>query len=228
MKEYNICGYIDDCPVYCFVFKPICSNMYIMICDNHALVIDPYMDEYVKQFLYEKGVMDVTILLTHEHYDHISGVNEFRMLYECTVISNKYTQEKVMSADNNLARYFMAIFINKPEEEELAKKVCIEDYTCSVDKSFETECEMDWCTKHLILRETPGHSEGSICIVVNDSFIFTGDTIVGGAKIITRFPGGSKKRYVELTKEYLDSLKKDMYVFPGHGDSGLLSNFDIL
>ena len=76
----------------------------------------------------------------------------------------------------------------------------------------------------LVLRETPGHSTGSICIEVNKKYIFTGDSLVDGAKIITRLPGGSKKAYKEITKPYLDSLNKDVVVFPGHGNEGLIED----
>lgn len=223
----EICGYIDNKPIYRFVFEPIRSNMYIVICDNAALIVDPFINDSVKKFLLDKNVTDATIILTHEHYDHVSGVNAVRELCKCTVISNIHTKHVVEAEDNNLAKYYLALFVYRPEDEKLARELLINNYTCMVDISFENCYEMDWHSIHFEMRNTPGHSDGSICIVMSNNYIFTGDTLVGGAQIITRLPGGSRQKYFEVTQKYLQSLDDNMYVFPGHGEPGEVSTFDI-
>lgn len=224
----QICGYVKEYPIYRFIFEPINSNMYIIVKSNQALVVDPFFDDCIKKFIQNNEITDVTILLTHEHYDHISGVNGFRELCDCTVFSNQYTKEKVMSPNNNLSKYFMALFINKPVEEEIARKKYIENYVCKVDVSFIGNYEMIWNDLSIAMQETPGHTDGSICIMIDGEYVFTGDTLVEGNKIITRLPGGSKKKYFEYTKPYLTSLGKNIFVLPGHGTPGFICEFDIL
>lgn len=226
--EENICGYINGYPIYRFIFEPIRSNMYIIVCANDAFIIDPFMDDSIKNFIEKKEITNATIILTHEHYDHISGVNEFRELCNCIVIAHEYTKKLVESENNNLARYYMALFINKPLQEQVAKAGVINNYTCLVDRTFESRHELAWTNIHFALVSTPGHSEGSICVIMEKQYIFTGDTLVGGAKIITRLPGGSKKRYQEYTKPFLENLDETMYVFPGHGEPSRVIDFDIL
>ena len=48
------------------------QNMYIVEEGKHCIVIDPYYDEKTAVLL-EGKIVDL-LLVTHEHYDHISGV----------------------------------------------------------------------------------------------------------------------------------------------------------
>ena len=60
------------------------QNMYIVEEGKHCIVIDPYYDEKTAVLL-EGKIVDL-LLVTHEHYDHISGVNKFKELYGCKLI----------------------------------------------------------------------------------------------------------------------------------------------
>ena len=62
------------------------QNMYIVEEGKHCIVIDPYYDEKTAVLL-EGKIVDL-LLVTHEHYDHISGVNKFKELYGCKLLSN--------------------------------------------------------------------------------------------------------------------------------------------
>ena len=66
-------------------------------------------------------------------------------------------------------------------------------------------------------KHIPGHSKGSNIIIINDSFVFTGDSLMNDNPIITRFPGSDHKKYVNYTLPILESLDRNLYVFPGHG-----------
>lgn len=62
---------------------------------------------------------------------------------------------------------------------------------------------------------TPGHSPESMCIVVNDYALITGDTLFIGECGRTDIPGGdSSKLYDSLEK--IKSLNRALIVYPGH------------
>ena len=65
---------------------------------------------------------------------------------------------------------------------------------------------------------TPGHTNGSICYLLNDKYLFTGDTLFYHSFGRTDFPTGD---YNELMKslEFLSNLNYDYIVLPGHGES---------
>ncbi len=219
---------IDGMKVYKYILEPIRSNMFIMVKNDEACVIDPHVSLEADELLNSAGVKKVYILLTHEHYDHISGVNHFRANWECTVIGNATTKEYLPNPKKNLSAFFKSMFFNK-DEETIRKVECVfnEEFSCEADIGFEGRYRFGWNNCDVQLIETPGHSKGSICIVINEKYIFTGDSLVEGSPIITRLPGGSMKDYQMITKPFLEGLSKEMIVFPGHGIEGKLRDFDI-
>jgi hydroxyacylglutathione hydrolase len=63
---------------------------------------------------------------------------------------------------------------------------------------------------------TPGHSKESISLLVNDEFIFTGDTLfVGGCGRVDLLGGDVNEMYDSLYNKVLQ-LNEDLIVYPGH------------
>lgn len=212
---------MDVLPVYKFKMPIINSNMFIIISGKKALMIDPNVNEEAFLLLKENQVEQIVMILTHEHFDHISGVNFYRNNWNCMVYANNICKNMVEDPVKNLSKFFMAMFISKLEDErKLAEELFEEDYYCKVDIGFEGEWKLDFGGYEIKLIETPGHSMGSICIMIGDEYIFTGDSLVQGAKTITRLPGGNKKLFNEVTVPFLETLPDDIIVFPGHGEEG--------
>jgi glyoxylase-like metal-dependent hydrolase (beta-lactamase superfamily II) len=64
---------------------------------------------------------------------------------------------------------------------------------------------------------TPGHTEGSICLLANDQrLLFTGDTLFRGGLGRVDLPGASPEAMVESLAR-LSTLEPDLRVLPGHG-----------
>jgi hydroxyacylglutathione hydrolase len=63
---------------------------------------------------------------------------------------------------------------------------------------------------------TPGHSKESICLVVNDEFVFTGDTLfVGDCGRVDLAGGDVNEMYDSLYNKVLQ-LDEGLVVYPGH------------
>lgn len=217
---------IDGQTIHKYILEPIKSNMYLIMGNQDAVMIDPIICEEAKTLLLENDVRKLTILLTHEHYDHISGVNFWRENFECHVIGNRYTKEAVKDPEKNFAAYWMYLWEDKGSTaQEAAGQSFDETYSCECEVGFSEEYDFMWNGILFWLMETPGHSRGSICITMDDAYVFTGDSLVDGNKVITRFPGGSRKRYNQITKPFLESLPDDTVIFPGHGQEGVKGNF---
>jgi hydroxyacylglutathione hydrolase len=63
---------------------------------------------------------------------------------------------------------------------------------------------------------TPGHSADSICLLVNDKKLLTGDTLLVGSVGSTAIAGGDSKSMYDSLFNKLLRLKDDVEVYPGH------------
>lgn len=66
----------------------------------------------------------------------------------------------------------------------------------------------------------PGHTEGSQIILVNETRLFTGDTLMVGCVGRIDLPGGDIKEMKKTLKERLSDLEDGTVVYPGHNYGG--------
>lgn len=199
------------------------SNMYVLPAGGEALIVDPHVSAEAEQLLTENAVRRCTVLLTHEHFDHISGVNRLRELYPCEVVCTEACADALENPRKNAAKYFAALFVGRnAEEQETVKRFLDVEYRCKADTTYEGELRLNWNGIELQLLEAPGHSPGGQFILVEERRLFSGDNLVPGEKLITRLPGGNKVAYRERTAPFLRALADDIIVFPGHGEEGPL------
>lgn len=69
---------------------------------------------------------------------------------------------------------------------------------------------------------TPGHSPGSIVLVL-DGVLIVGDLLFAGSIGRTDFPGGSEEE-MDRSLRIVSSLPGDYVVYPGHGESTTLAH----
>ncbi|MCH5251798.1 MAG: MBL fold metallo-hydrolase [Lachnospiraceae bacterium] len=215
--------------IYVYAMPVLDSRMYIIINDKNnkeALIIDPLRDPEALAVIRQLNY--ATVLLTHSHYDHISGVNWLREQLNCTLLCSEICAEHIKDSHKNLSAFSSALILDKTEEEQAQCMSFFDmDYTCQADKTFDRETSFTFGSYQVEIIHTPGHSECSQCIRLftdkkglTPELIFTGDSLVNGHDIITRLPGGSKRDYRAVTKPYLDSLAPDTLIMPGHGEWG--------
>jgi glyoxylase-like metal-dependent hydrolase (beta-lactamase superfamily II) len=63
---------------------------------------------------------------------------------------------------------------------------------------------------------TPGHTQGGICIIVDNDAILTGDTLFIGDCGRTDLPGGSFEQMFKTLQEKIKPLSDNLIVYPGH------------
>lgn len=217
MKTFRIVNQL----FYHSIFYPINSNMYMIIENNNALVIDPHYSDKLSSIFKNNNISDVTILLTHEHPDHTSGVEWITDNFKTTLICHENCAMAISDESNN--RPILISFILAEQDKingtnfahEFKKN--FKPYRCIADITFNRSFVYKWNDHKLKFIFTPGHSRGSCCILLDNIFGFTGDSLIYNAETITRFPGGSIKDYINITVPFLKSLDKSIYVLPGHG-----------
>ena len=63
---------------------------------------------------------------------------------------------------------------------------------------------------------TPGHTQGSICILVDNEALLTGDTLFIGDCGRTDLTGGSLTQMFSTLNEKIKSLPDHLIIYPGH------------
>ena len=197
--------------VRCFPSDLLLSNMYLIVEGDRAIVVDPSRDTAPAA-----GLTIDRILLTHEHYDHISGVNAWKALTGAPVLCSERCAENIRDARKNMAHLFGAFcelqswirLDSIPEYDEA--------YTCGADETFSDRMEFHWRGHEFRLMEIPGHSLGSIGIQVDDGLFFSGDSLMENSEIELRLPGGSKKLWKAIGEARVSALPEGIRVYPGH------------
>lgn len=198
------------------------SNMYLLAENGHGIIIDPSDDPaFCEQIDAQVQKID-HIILTHEHYDHISGANALRERYGCPVLCGAVCAERIQNSADNFSHYFRAYAMLQTGETVPEDLAIDEDYVTYADESFTGDRELPWQGHRLYLRETPGHSPGSICILLDDEALFSGDSLLPGGQAMVRFPGSNKRQYESVTLPWLQSLSPDITVYPGHYEPFLM------
>ncbi len=193
------------------------SCMYVVEENGHALVIDPCMDTKAAT-----GLVVDYLLITHEHYDHISGVNAWKQETGAPLLCSRTCAENIRNPRKNLSRIF-DVFCQM-QTWFPAEEVCVDtqEFTCEADQTFEDKAEMDWQGHHLELIEIPGHSAGSIGIGLDGTDFFSGDSLFDGREVELRLPGGSRKQWEEIGHKRIDAIPEGTRIWPGHFESFIL------
>lgn len=119
-----------------------------------------------------------------------------------------------MSASANA---FMTFYNRRPFEGVIEPIICQ-----PADVIFDRDFSFKWQNHSIRIILLYGHSNDSLAVVVDDRWMFSGDSILP-IPTVTRFPGGNTKRFWKEDIPKLEKMEIDM-VYPGHGLPGNLNH----
>lgn len=153
---------------------------------GEGLVIDPSWEpEEVYEIAGREGIAIKYIINTHCHEDHVNGNKKMKELSGAIIA--------IHEAESKYLRHFF------PPE---ADRKLNDGDIINIGKVAAS------------IMHTPGHSPGSICLMVGNS-IFTGDTLFVGSCGRTDLPGGDDSEF-QKTMNRLKDLDDSIIVHPGH------------
>jgi len=207
--------------VYRFPFELVDENMYFIPSGDTGIVIDPNENNELLEAFKQHGTNRITVLLTHEHYDHTTGVEWLKSKIESKLVCHKACAEAISTEKGNNPKTLGYILTLRDAADGGHRRddylATAKRYVLQADETFDNECVVVVGKIKMKCRPAPGHSQGSVLLFLGES-MFSGDSLIQHTPTIVHLPGSDRKKYKQETKPYLQSLKKNMVVFPGHGE----------
>ena len=170
------------------------TNSYVIrdIETSAMAIVDPgeYSKEAVGYIKHNGGNLEM-ILLTHGHFDHCSAVRPLLEKYDVPVYIHRADATDRQGHDLMFQRV-----------DEQHQRYYDEGDTLTLGELT------------IRVMHTPGHSKGSVCLVVND-VIFAGDTLFRASCGRTDFPGGDYREMLASLAR-LGRMEGNFHVYSGH------------
>lgn len=206
-----------------YILSYIKSNMYVLVFKNSAIIIDPHISATCRRYLLKNKVDSIIMILTHEHFDHTSGVNYYKNNFQNVhVIAHRFCAEKVSLARNNRPLALLKLLDGTNRAEIISVYNSYDISSIIVDQLVDDRYALCWKGHEFSMLHVPGHSKGSILIIVDNKYLFSGDYLIQNTPVILRYPGGSEDEYQNKTLPILRKLSKGLIVMPGHGEAYIL------
>jgi glyoxylase-like metal-dependent hydrolase (beta-lactamase superfamily II) len=187
--------------------KPINSNSFVIYShlNSSCIIIDPGSKdcEHLISFVKSKRLKPDYIFLTHEHFDHIWGVNILKDTFNVKILCSDICSNRIVNKKKNLSLFY--------------DQIGFETYPADISVK-EVYYFFKWNGIKVEVIKTPGHSDASICFIIENN-LFSGDTIIKNKKTVIKLPTGNKLKLIESlsTIQKRFCIKKPI-IYPGHGD----------
>ncbi len=188
------------------------TNTYIIADSfNNCFLIDsafyfPDESEFFIKFIEKNKLIPEFIINTHGHFDHISGVDALRDYFGIPLLISERDADMITDSD-----------LNRSAMLSLDIKCRKADITLSGEETvFAGEFDIK-------IIETPGHTNGSISLLLNGRYLFSGDTLFKES-IGRCFSFEDLEEEKKSIRKKLFMLKDNTIVLPGHGETTTIGN----
>lgn len=204
-----------------FIWNIVDTNSWLIVEQNKGLLIDAVDSDLLFDAIADLD--ELIVILTHAHFDHIAGLNTIRQLRpDAKVMATASCSRKLGNKYKNMsstAEVFLT-FYHKGEY----SGVKIDPITCDpANMTFENVYEIAWCGHRVKMTAVFGHSDDGLIAAVDDTLLFSGDTLLN-IPTATRLPSGNGRRFWFEDVPMLRRMSGIQKVYPGHGDPGKLED----
>ncbi len=185
------------------------TNCYIMTdgdSGESAAVDCAVFDADYRALLQKAGVTKLKyILLTHGHFDHVSGVKALKDACGGQIVIHPEDADCLTDPKKSLNSYIRYAALEPVPADILT----------------EEGSELTLGKQTITVMHTPGHTPGSVCYLTGEN-MFCGDTLFRLSMGRTDLPGGSTMTLF-ASLERIGRMEGEYQIYPGHGEPTTLS-----
>ena len=191
------------------VIGDIHTNCYILTdeASGESAAVDCAMfDADYEALLKSAGVSSLKyILLTHGHFDHVSGVKRLKDACGGQIVIHQEDAACLTDPKKSLSSY-----VRYAELEPVTPDLLVDEGS-----------ELLLGSTKITVMHTPGHTPGSVCYLTEGK-MFCGDTLFRQSMGRTDLPGGSTLTLL-MSLSRIGRMEGEYDIYPGHGETTTLA-----
>ncbi|MCX7994464.1 MAG: MBL fold metallo-hydrolase [candidate division WOR-3 bacterium] len=196
----------NDLIIKTFIVGYIETNMYLIHDTRTGIIIDPGFSENEADSVVKKLRREVSeipiVILTHCHFDHISGCPVMKKEFNSKIYCHRLDEEKLVDPHKSGAIFFG-----------------VSGTPVKPDGYLEEGQVIKLNGSELKIIHTPGHTSGGISILLDGKYLFSGDTIFKDGIGRTDLYDGDYDIEISSIMSKILTLPEDTIIYPGHGPS---------
>ena len=188
---------------------PFQKNGYVVACEatRETVVIDPGDEvDMLLDIVNAQSLSVQSILLTHAHVDHVTGVRRAKQALQVPVY---------LHADDQ------SLYDAAPQQAAFFGLHC--DALPAIDRYYDLATTLAFGAYEIEVHHTPGHCPGGVCLQVGSEGtegleLFVGDTLFASSIGRTDLPGGDYDTLIGSIRSVLFAFPDEARVYSGHGE----------
>lgn len=195
--------------IHFFTFNPFLENTFVLADETgECAIIDPGCyaaseQSELRQFIQERSLRPVRLLLTHAHLDHIFG-NQY--IYDTFGLQPELTETEVSVLDA-MPEYAMMFGVSATPSPKPGGYL-------------QPGTTTGFGTTELEIIASPGHSPGHVVFYHRQQQVLIGgDLLFQGSIGRVDLPGGDEATMMQSLQQVILPLPDAVEVYPGHGPS---------
>jgi len=159
------------------------SNAYLIVSENECVLVDTGKESAFRRLQENNEALKLPkenidlLILTHTHFDHCQNAFALRKQFNCEIVMSENEAEYAEQGFTPLPKgtfpitRFISKLGNRIGKSRFGYQPFVPDRLVS--------CELNLEAFRIILIPTPGHSKGSISVIVDNEIALVGDTLFG-------------------------------------------------